>query len=113
MPVFQLYWRQVGFWASQTWIHHVKEFQNKPKILNWKNSAQICKNSYMQSRGGFRGADASPSGIRAPADPKGPPLYYFEITIDGPLNFSKGALGANIYSFWGGSSRQKNALFWS
>ena len=44
-------------------------------------------------RGGGGGSDIlSPSGIRPPADPKGPPLYYFEISIfgDGLQNFSKG-----------------------
>ena len=43
--------------------------------------------------GGGGGSDIlSPSGIRPPADPKGPPLYYFEISIfgDGLQNFSKG-----------------------
>ena len=33
--------------------------------------------------------DAPSSGIRPPADPKGPPLYYFEISIF--------ADGANLY----------------
>ena len=32
---------------------------------------------------GGGGADTSLSGIRPPADPKGPPLYYFEITSFG------------------------------
>ena len=56
----------------------------------------------VKSRGGFRGGRGfgrPPSGIQPPADPKGYPLYYFEISIfdGGPLNFSKGAFGANIY----------------
>ena len=57
-------------------------------------------------------------GIRnsTPCRPKGSlPLYYFEIFIfgDGPKDFSKGAFGANIYQFWGGSTLRKNAIFWS
>ena len=50
-----------------------------------------------------------------PCRPKGPPLYYFEISIldDWPSNSSSSAFGANIYKFWGGSARQKNTTFWS
>ena len=36
--------------------------------------------------GGFRGGGRFPSGIRPPADPKEPPLYYFPTSIvrEGP-----------------------------
>ena len=36
--------------------------------------------------GGRAGGGRFLSGVRPPADPKGPPLYYFEVSIfaDGP-----------------------------
>ena len=37
--------------------------------------------------GGVRAPPSLPWGIRHPADPKGPPLYYFEISIFGVLHF--------------------------
>ena len=48
-----------------------------------------------------------------PCRPKGSPFVLFWDIIFGwrILIFSKGALGANIYEFWGGS--RKNAIFWS
>ena len=55
-------------------------------------------------RGGFRGGGGGgggrppPSGIRPPADPKDPPLYYFEISIfgDGPKIFLKAPIYTNF-----------------
>ena len=52
------------------------------------------------------------SGIRPPADPKGPPLYYFEISIFGwlILKFSEGAT-APICTNFEGNRASKNAIF--
>ena len=65
-------------------------------------------------RGGFRGgADAPPSGIRPPADPKGPPFDPFsEIHFwrTDPKIFLK-APSAPIYTNLRGSARQKKRNF--
>ena len=67
---------------------------------------------------GFRGggeADAPPPwGIPPPADPKGPPLYYFRISIFGwlTLKFSLKAPLAPIYTnFEGGARAEKTQFF--
>ena len=50
-----------------------------------------------------------PSGIRPPADPKGPPLYGFEKSIfgDRPWNFLKAHLAPKYTSFEGGARAKK------
>ena len=60
--------------------------------------SQLTYNEILSHRGRFRGGDASPSGIRPPADPKGRPLVLFKICIFGrpTQKILKGAFGANI-----------------
>ena len=62
-------------------------------------------------RAGVR-APLLPSGIRPPADPKGPPLYFFRypFLVTDPKIFLKALINNN---FEGGARAEKNAIFWS
>ena len=78
--------------------------------------------SMFMSRGGFRGgggrggADAPSSGIRPPADPKGPPFDTFsEIHFwpTDPKIFLKAPLAPMYTNFEGERAPKKNAIFLS
>ena len=57
------------------------------QVQKWQIWDQANTPHVVADLGGGAGAfaDAFSSGIRTPADPKGPPLYYFEIPICGRL----------------------------
>ena len=67
----------------------------------------------MHAAADFEGADVPPSGIRPPADPKGPPLYYFEISLfdlTDPKIFLKAPLAPKYSSLRGGGRRKNNSI---
>ena len=73
------------------------------KILVLKSGADL---------GRGRGVGRPPSGIRPPADPKDPPLNYFEISflVTDPKIFLKAPL-APIHTYFEGGARAKKAQF--
>ena len=78
------------------------------------NSIPYIFKTIITDRGGFRGADAPSSGIRPPADPKGPPaLILFQKSIFGrpTLKFFYRRLGRQYILTLRGSARQNNAFF--
>ena len=61
----------------------------------------------------IKGGYALPSGIRPPTDPYGPlcTILGYPILIDGPKNFSRGALAPIYTNFQGGARAEKKRYF--
>ena len=87
--------------------------------MNKKSTARALIHKIRSGfEGGKGGADAS-SSLRysTPCRPKGSPLCtvlrYPYLVMEPKKKYFKGALGANVYLFWGGSARRQSAIFWS
>ena len=65
---------------------HVQVRKPHPNAENLKSLESHSRTRSVADLGGEGGGRLYPSGIRPPVDLKGPPLYYFEISIfgDGP-----------------------------
>ena len=72
-------------------------------IMYWVSGADL----------GGGGGRPLPSGIRPPADPRGPPLYYFEksILVTDPKIFLKAPLAPIYTNFEGSGARAKKRQF--